>query len=294
MNKGRTPFIILMLAPAVTLYFVFVLYPMVQAFHLSTYAWSGLSSSKTFIGLANYVQLFTEQPPEFLTYLGHNATFLLISALVMIPLALFFAVVLAGRTPGAGFLRAVYLFPNVISVVAVASLWYFIYDGDYGLLNAGLRLIHAPVVEKGWLGDSSTAFYAIIATNIWATLGFYILLFTAGIQNIPPSFTEAADLDGASSLQIFWHVTLPLVWEVFKLGVLYLVIHSINLFGLVYVMNLNQKNSDTDVVLTYLYRKAFQESDFGYAAAIASVGFVIVLGAVLLSLKVLKREAVEY
>lgn len=294
MSRGRTPFVILMLTPAVVLYAVFVLYPMIQAFRLSTFAWSGLSSEKTFVGLANFRQLFTEQPPEFLTYLGHNGVFLLLSAAVMIPLALFFAVVLCGRTPASGFLRAVYLFPNVISVVAVASLWYFIYDGDYGLLNAGLRLVHGPANPKGWLGDSSTAFLAIIATNIWATLGFYILLFTAGVQSIPPSFTEAAELDGASSLQTFRHVTLPLLWEVFKLGVLYLVIHSLNLFGLVYVMNLNQKNSDTDVVLTYLYRKAFQESDFGYAAAIASVCFAIVLAAVLLSLRVLKREAVEY
>jgi len=213
---------------------------------------------------------------------------------VTLPLALFFAVVLAGRVRGAGFFRAVYLFPNVISVVAVATLWYFIYDHDYGLLNAALRLAGLESLQRTWLGDSRTALYAIIATSIWASLGFYILLFSAGVQNIPPAYLEAADLDGAGSWQKFRHVTLPLVWEVFKLGVLYLVIHALNLFGLVYVMNLNQPNSDTDVILTYLYQKGFAENDFGYAAAIASVGFVIILLTVLLSLRLLKRETVEY
>ncbi len=294
MNRGRTAFIILMLAPAVVLYGVFVLYPMAQAFHLSLYRWSGLSETRQFVGFANFQALFSEDPPQFLRYLGHNVIFLAVSALVTLPLALFFAVVLAGKVRGAGFFRAVYLFPNVISVVAVATLWYFIYDHDYGLLNAALRLVGLESLQRTWLGDSRTALYAIIATSIWASLGFYILLFSAGVQNIPPSYTEAAELDGAGAWQKFRHVTLPLVWEVFKLGVLYLVIHAINLFGLVYVMNLNQPNSDTDVILTYLYQKGFAENDFGYAAAIASVGFVIILLTVLMSLRLLKRETVEY
>ena len=283
-----------MLAPAVILYGLFVLFPLAQAFHLSLYRWSGLSSDRTFVGLDNFRTLFTENPPQFLVYLGHNAIYLILSALIVLPLALFFAVVLSGRTKGSGFYRSVYLFPNVISVVAVATLWYFIYDHDYGLLNAALKVVGLPGLQRTWLGDPRTAFYAIIATGVWSVLGFYILLFMAGVQNIPASFTEAADLDGATGLQKFRYVTLPLVWEVFKLGVLYLVIHSLNLFGLVYVMNLNQPNSDTDVILTYLYQKGFAESDFGYAAAIASVGFVIILGAVLVSLRLLKRESVEY
>lgn len=282
-----------MLAPAGLMYGIFVLYPMIQAFHFSLYRWSGLSETKTFVGLQNFQALFSEQPPQMLRYLGHNAIFLLSGALVALPLALFFGSVLTSKTRGSGFYRAVYLFPNVISVVAVASLWYFIYDGDSGLLNAALKLAGLSGNPKGWLGDSSTALYAIIATSIWAMLGFYILLFNAGVQNIPVSLIEAADLDGAGGFQKFRTVVLPLVWEVFKLGVLYMIIYSLNVFGLVYVMNLNQPNSDTDVLLTYLYQKGFAENDFGYAAAIASVGFIIILSVVLMSLKLMKREAVE-
>lgn len=294
MKKGRTTFIIWMLAPAVLLYAVFVLYPMARAFHLSLYRWSGLSANRTFVGLENFHTLFTESPPEFLKYLGHNATFLLVSMLVVLPLALFFGTVLSGKIRGASTYRGIYLFPNVISMVAVGVLWYFIYAHDYGLVNAALRAVRLEDLQRTWLGDPSTALYAIIATNTWAQLGFYILLFNAGVQNIPASYLEASDLDGAGPLQKFWHVTLPLLWEIFKLGVLYLVIRSLNLFALVYVMNLNQPNSDTDVILTYLYQKGFAENNFGYAAAIASVGFVIILGSVLVFLKVLKRESVEY
>ena len=294
MNRGRTTFICLMLAPAVLLYGGLVLWPMLQAFYLSLFNWSGLSDIRTFVGFQNYRLLLSEQPPHFKRFLGHNLQFLIVTVAVVLPLALFFAANLTRRTKGSSFYRAVYLFPNVISVVAVASLWFFIYDRDLGLLNAFLELIGLSGLARTWLGDPSTALYAIIATSIWAGLGFYILLFNAGVQNIPEYFNEAAELDGATGLQRFRHVTLPLIWEVFKLGFLYLVIHCINLFGLVYVLNLNQPNSDTDVILTYLYQKAFAESDFGYAAAIAAVGFVIILITVLLSLRLLKRETVEF
>ncbi|MCC6484270.1 MAG: sugar ABC transporter permease [Armatimonadetes bacterium] len=293
MQKGRTTFIALMLLPAVLLYGLFVLYPMAQSFHLSLYEWSGLSARKTFIGLQNYRQLFTEQPPEFTRYLMHNLLFLVVGAAVMLPAGLFVASVLSSRIRGAGFFLAVYLFPNVITVVAVASLWFFIYDRDAGLLNAALGLIGLGALKQTWLAGS-TSLFAIIAVNIWAALGFYILLFAAGIRNIPQAFNEAAEIDGATGILRFRYITFPLVWEVFKLGVLYLIIHALNVFGLVYVMNQNQSNSSTDVLLTYLYQKGFADSQFGYAAAVAAVGFVITLLAVLFSLRLLRRETVQY
>ncbi len=282
-----------MLAPALILYSVFVLYPMAQSFHLSLYDWSGLSAEKTFTGLGNYRRLFSEQPPEFLRYLGHNLLFLIVGAAVMLPSALFFASALSSRTRGAGFFLAVYLFPNVITVVAVASLWFFVYDRDSGLLNAALRLIGLGSLQQTWLAGS-TSLLAIIVVSIWASLGFYILLFAAGIRSIPQTFNEAAELDGATGLVRFRCITFPLVWEIFKLGALYLIIHSLNVFGLVYVMNQNQGNSSTDVLLTYLYQKGFADSRFGYAAAIAAIGFLITLLTVLLSLRLLRRETVEY
>jgi len=294
MTKGRRSFILLMLGPAALLYIVFVLWPMAEAFRLSLYHWSGLSSSKVWVGFDNYRALATEQPPELLIGLTHNLRYLLVSALVVLPLALFFAVVLSAKTKAAGFYRSVYLFPNVISIVAVASLWYFIYDRDSGLLNGALKFVGLGALQRTWLGEPATALNAIIATGIWTSLGFYILLFSAGVQSIPPSFLEAAGLDGASSWQQFRHVTLPLVWEVFKLGVLYLIIHSLNVFGLVWVMNHNNANSDTDVLLTLLYQKGFVEYEFGRAAAVASVGFVVILGAILFAMRFLKRETVEY
>ena len=285
--------IFVFLAPAGLLYGVFFIFPMLQAFYIALFRWRGLSLSKEFVGLENFRDLLLRDP-IFWMALKHNLAFLVISVLVVIPVALFFASVISRRVFGASSYRAVYLFPNMISIVAVAVLWSFVYNMNFGLLNAVLKGVGLGDLAVGWLGEPNTALPAIIATNIWYSLGFYIVLFLAGIQSIPPTFYEAASIDGASQLQSFRHVTIPLLWEILKLGVVYLIIRSLNIFGLVWVMTEGGPSNHTDTMLTYLYRLAFSESNFGHATALGVIVFVLIFGIALISLRLMRREVVEY
>jgi N-acetylglucosamine transport system permease protein len=285
--------IFVFLSPAVALYSVFFLYPMAQAFYVSLFRWRGVSANKEYVGLENFQGLLFNDP-TFWSCLGHNLAFLVVSFLVLIPLALFFSVALSGKIRGAQSYRAIFLFPNMISIVAVAVLWSFVYHPTFGILNALLKSVGLENLTKGWLGEPNTALPAIIVTSIWYSLGFYIVLFLAGVQSIPRTFYEAALIDGASAWASFRHVTIPLLWEVLKLGVIYLIIHTLNIFGLVWVMTEGGPNGHTETLLTYLYRLAFDESNFGYATAIGVVVFVVILIISLTSNRLMKREVVEY
>lgn len=280
------------LGPAVVLYGIFFVLPMAQAFYYSLFRWRGLSQHKDFIGIQNFRELAGD--PIFWMALKHNLTFLVASVLIVIPTALFFAYILSRKVKGASSYRAVFLFPNIISIVAVAVLWSFVYNMQFGILNSLLKGIGLERLTTGWLGEPRTALPAVIVTSIWYSLGFYIVLFLAGLQSIPPSFYEAASIDGANQWQSFRHVTIPLVWEILKLGVVYLIIQAMNVFGLVWIMTEGGPSNHTETMLTYLYRKAFAESQYGYGTALGVVVFVMVLGIALTSIRAMKRETVEY
>ena len=282
----------LFLAPAILLYGVFFVLPMAQAFYYSLFRWRGLSQNKELIGIQNFAQLAGD--PIFWMALKHNFTFLVAGILITLPLALFFGYVISRKVRGASTYRAVFLFPNIISIVAVAVLWSFIYNMQFGLLNAFLKQIGLEQLTTGWLGEPRTALPAVIATSVWYQLGFYIVLFIAGIQSIPPSFYEAASIDGANQLQSFRHITIPLLWEILKLALVYIVIQTMNVFGLVWVMTEGGPSNHTETMLTYLYRKAFAESLYGYGTALGVVVFILVLGIALTSIRAMKREVVEY
>lgn len=280
------------LFPAVVLYSVFFVFPMAQAFYVALFRWRGLSLAREYVGLENFRKLLTDDP-LFWQCLGHNLMFLVVSLVVIIPLGLFFAVTLSRRIRGAQMYRAIYLFPNVISVVAVAVLWSFVYHPTFGILNSALKAIGMQGPVNGWLGDANTALPSIIATGIWYSLGFYIVLLLAGVQSIPRTFYEAAEIDGAGSWQQFRHVTIPLVWEVLKLAVIYLIIHTLGIFGLVWVMTEGGPSNHTETLLTYLYRLAFQESNFGYATALGVVVFLVIFAISIGCSRLMKRETVE-
>lgn len=292
-NRDKIKTVILFLTPAVILYSVFFLFPMAQAFYVALFQWRGVSLDKHYVGMANFHKLLFEDP-IFWAALGHNLAFLIVSVLVVIPLALFFATALNSRLRGAQTFRAIYLFPNMISIVAVAVLWAFVYHPKMGMLNAIVTTLGGRVGDNGWLGDPKTALPCVIATSIWYSLGFYIVLFLAGVQSIPRTFYEAAEIDGAGGWAQFRFVTIPLVWEILKLGLVYLIIHTINIFGLVWVMTAGGPSNHTDTLLTYLYRLAFTDSNFGYATAVGVVVFMVIFVISVSFIRLMRREAVEY
>ncbi len=289
-GRGRTAFIISFLAPAVLFYAAFVLWPLVQAFQFSTYRWRGLSARMTPVGTDNYRQLWEDQ--AFATALKNNLLLLVEAGVVIIALALMVAHVVRGKGPVQKFLRSIYLFPQVVSMVVVAVMWQFIFNPQ-GLLNAGLRAAGLDALTRTWLGESAWALPSVAVAFVWYAVGFYIMLFAAGLEGIPQEVNEAAELDGSKGWHRFWHITWHLLWSVKRVAVTYLVINVMNTFALVYLMTRGGPDRRSEVMLTYLYEQAFVHSNFGYATALAVGNFVVVMGLSLLILFLFRRNPVE-
>jgi len=228
----------------------------------------------------------------FWTALKHNLFFLSVPTAIILAMALFFAAALSSGAWGARFFRVTYFFPNVISMVAITLLWFFIYNPNFGLLNAVL----APLVGEqhvAWL-DPNHVMGALVAPIVWCSLGFYLVLFLAGMENIPSTYYDAAKVDGANSWQQFRSITVPLLWDVITMAVVFLIIGGLRIFDLIYVMALGYPNEQSQVIATYLYEQAFNNAHMGYGIAIAVVLFVLVFAATAVAMRVMRRQRLEY
>ena len=287
--------IIPFLAPAILLYAVFVLWPYGQAIYISLTQWSGIASSPTFIGLGNYEKLVSD--PFFRNALSHNFQLLVVLPIVTLSLALIFATLFTqgGQgVRGAQFYRVVFFFPQVMSVVIIGVLWQYIYNPIVGLLNATLSATGLGGLTRSWLGDQSLALWAVAAVVVWQAVGFYMVLFIAGMQSIPVSLYEAATLDGATKWDAFWGITIPLLWDNIRVAVIYIGIACLDLFTIVAVMTEGKPNRASDVVARYMYEVAFTNSQFGYASTIGVALLVLTLILSVLTLRFTQRERLEF
>ncbi len=287
--------IIPFLAPALLLYAVFVLWPYAQAIYISLTQWTGVSANRTFIGLGNYEKLISD--PHFRTALTHNIQLLILLPIITLGLALLFATLFTQggqAVRGAQFYRVVFFFPQVMSVVIIGVLWQYIYNPIMGVLNATLNAVGLGSLTRAWLGDPKTALWAVAAVVVWQAVGFYMVLFIAGMQSIPVSFYEAARLDGATRWNSFWDITLPLLWDNFRVALVYIGIACLDLFTIVAVMTEGRPNRASDVVARYMYEVAFTNSQFGYASAIGVALLIMTLILSVFTLRFTQREQLEY
>jgi N-acetylglucosamine transport system permease protein len=296
MHYHKYRLIVPFLAPAIALYAVFVLYPYVQAIYNSLTLWSGVSAHKDFVWFDNYQRLFDDA--IFRKALKHNIQMLVVLPLATLSLALVFAGLFAqgGRAVRGGeFYRIVFFFPQVMSVVIIGVLWQYIYNPRSGLLNGTLREVGLDGLTRTWLGDPSIVLWAVAAVFVWQAVGFYMVIFVAGMQSIPASFYEAATLDGASRWTSFRDITLPLLWDHVRVAVVYIGIAALDLFTIVQVMTEGKPNHASDVVARYMYEVAFGGgSRFGYASAIGVVLLILTLTLSIITLRFTQRERLEF
>ena len=280
-----------LLIPALALHTAFFIFPVLNAFYYSLTSWSGVSPEKEYIGIANFVRAFNDH--TFVTALENVFLFGVLGFLAVFPLSLLFAVILSKKPPFAGFLKFVIFAPTLLSVVVTAVLWGSIYNPVIGLLNQTLSSIGLEAPPHPWLGSRHNALPAITAAMIWQGLGTYVILFLAGLQKIPLSFYESAELDGANAWQQFWHVTLPLLWDVVHILVILWIIGAFQAFALIFVMTRGYPNV-IEVLGTYIYWAGFQGQSIGYASAMGVIMFLLVLFFSLVVSRLMRRETLEY
>jgi N-acetylglucosamine transport system permease protein len=304
-RAGPRGFIVSALAVPVAVYCVLVLSPYAQSFYISLTDWNGLSPQRRFVGAANYVRLVTDG--VFWVSLWHNVLAVVVVPVVTLALALFFATMIRvgryrARGGGAGvrggaFHRVAYFFPHVLSIAVVGVLFANVYDPTgSGLLNGLLGAVGIRPVN--WLGSTRTAYGAVLAVVVWLSVGFYVVLFTSAMSAIPAELYEAVRLDGASRWQTFWRLTLPLIWDTVQVAGVYLGIQALDMFVLVNTMSAaggsGGPDNATQVLGNYLYLSAFRDSRFGYATAIGVALLVLTLAFAVVSLRLTRRERIEY
>lgn len=308
MRHGRRLFILSFVAAPILLYAVFVISPYAQAFVIALTDWRGFSAEMTYIGFDNFTTLAAD--PVFWTALRHNLFLVVAIPVIVVILALFFSSAMHFGGSGAGrggrsairgvlgsrFYQVVYFFPSVLSIAVVAVMWQFVYEPKNGLLNGFLSAVGLDGLRQVWLGDSSTALGSVTAVTVWASVGFYVVLFTAAMGTIPRELYEAALIDGAGRFQIFRMLTIPLIRDAIQVAVIYLVINALDTFALVQVLTVGPggPDSSTEVIALYLFDNAFGYSKFGYASAIGVAMFLLTLVFTILAFRFSRRERVEY
>ena len=292
--RGRqTLWAYIFLAPAMVLFAVTVFYPVVRAFVFSLHHWPLGSAPKTFIGLDNYERLAADG--LFRTALTNTLYFTVATVLPTLALALLIALLLNRRDlRGRGLFRTVYFIPVVTSLVAVAFVWRVLLEPSFGLVNSALRLIGLD--GPGWLADPDWALNGVVAMTVWRDLGYYMVIFLAGLQTIPRELYDAAAVDGASRWQAFRSITLPLLNPSIVLAAVIGVIYGLQLFTQVYVMTGSPQRlpggpseSTTSIVL-FIVQQAFRPLEMGYPSAAAIVLFVLIMVVTLVQLRLLQRR----
>lgn len=271
------------LAPSFIILAVFTYFPVLYAFGLSFWKWRIMRGEPTFNGLTNYQLLFTSE--DFWQSIGNTIYFAVGSIPVNMAIALFIAILLNRKMKLLPIYRTAFFLPTVTSMVAVSVVWMWIYHPDVGLLNYLLNLVGLPAIR--WLNDPRWAMPALIILGIWKGLGYNVIIYLAGLQNIPEQLYEAAEIDGANRWQLFANVTWPLLTPTSFLILIMAVINSFQAFTEFNVMTQGGPLGATTTVVYYLYQQAFQQFNMGYGSALAIVLFFIILGLTLIQNKVL-------
>lgn len=279
------------LAPALLLITVFFFLPVLAALALSftdfdIYALGDLDRLR-FVGFNNYLQLL--QSPLFWTALGNTLYFVAVGGPLSVAVSLSAALLInSPLIRFSGFFRVALFLPVVTTLVAVAVVWRYLYHPHYGLLNYGLSLIGIDPID--WLGDPRWAMPAIILMAVWKNFGFNMIIFIAGLQNIPPTLYEAARIDGAGSWRQFRYITLPLLGPTFLFVALMTMIGYFQVFAEPYVMTQGGPANRTFSVVLLMYEEGFRWWNMGYASAAAFILFVLILAATLLQLALRRRN----
>ena len=269
--NGKLAVVLLFLPPALFLFTLFVALPMGEAAWYSFYNWNGYGTPENFVGLKNYELLF--QDHAFRTALVNNLLIIVVSLAIQLPLALAMAILLADRFRSAVLFRMIFFVPYILAEVAAGLIWRFVYDGDYGLLAkiATTLGFAAPYV----FADRDLAMYAILVVIVWKYFGFHMMIYIAGLQQIDPNLYEAAHIDGATSRQILWRVTLPLLRPTILLSVFFAVLGSIQFFDLIMPLTKGGPSDSTQTMVTYLYTYGITRMRIGFGSAVGVVLFVI-------------------
>lgn len=274
-RRNLTP--LLFAAPALVIYLGFLVWPALQALWISLTDWDGLSGEQNFVGLDNYVAMLDDNVVGIAAV--NNILWSVVTIVLPMALGLLLAVVLNRRSRTSPVLRTIFYAPAVLPLVAVASIWAWLYDPTDGAINTVLGAVGLDFLEQSWLGQDSTAIWAVMIAAVWVRTGFPMLLYLAALQSIPDEQYEAASMDGANRWQQFARITFPSLKDTHYIVLALSLIESFKVFDLVYAMTYGGPGYSTQVMGTWMYANVFQYFNAGYGTAIAVVITIVAIAA---------------
>jgi raffinose/stachyose/melibiose transport system permease protein len=268
--------IVLFLLPALVFFSIFLVYPVFRSVYYSWFSWKGFGPAIDFIGLNNFKRILTDR--IFLKAVGHGILIVVLSLSIQLPLSLALALMVGRNLSGRAFFRTIFFMPYVLSEVITGIMWLILFNPDpkRGFINAILILIPGLKAQP-WLGDTRTVLLAIFVVLTWKYFGFHMLLYLAGLQNIPPEIEEAALIDGVSKRQMITYIKIPLIGSTIRTSVYLSVLGSLQVFALVWIMTKGGPVNASEVMSTYMYRFSFVRFQLGYGSAVAIVMLLISL-----------------
>ena len=278
----------LFLAPSLLQFAVLLAFPVIFSFYLSFHEWNILEPEKPFVGLDNYARLLTDRRVHqaILNTLYYTA--------VSVPATLFcgllVALLLNNRIRGRGMFRTMYYLPGVTSAVAVAVVWKWIFNGDYGLINYYLIKIGLISEPIRWLTNPNLAMPSIIIVSLWQGLGGCMIIYLAGLQAIPDEIYDAAKVDGAGPIRMLFGITIPLLGPATFFLLITSVIGAFQEFGRPYLMTSGGPAGRTTTIAYHLYNSAFKNFEMGYAAAMSYVLFAMIFVFTLINMRFAYRD----
>lgn len=284
-SKGESRAGFMLAGPYIVFFSLFVAYPLVFSFVLVFHHWS-IVGPLEWAGMSNFIEMSGDT--VFWKAIGNTLYFLLIHVPLQIAVALVLAAILNSKIPARGFFRAAFFLPVVVSGVAVTVLWKQLFGTDLGLINQLLGMIGINRVP--WLTDPSWAMPSIAIMATWKNVGLYVVLFLAGLQNVPRSLYEAASIDGATVIQKFWYITVPAINPVMLMVVILSTLGGFSLFIEPYVLTGGGPMNSTLSGVLYIYKQAFGFFRMGYAATIGFTLALIVMGVVLVQKKFIEQD----
>ena len=263
---GKAATIIFFLMPSALLFGYFVILPVIRAVYFSFFKWNGMGPLTNFIGLTNFIDILNSE--HFRQSLGNNLFIMAFSLLIQLPFSLGLALLVGRRLKGRTFFRLVFFLPYVLSEVVTGLIWSLIYHPEIGLLNRLIQFFVPSFESVVWLGID-TVMPALFAVITWKYFGFHLMLFVAGLQDIPVEIEEAALIDGATPLQATRYITVPMLASTIRISVFLSVLGSLQFFDLIWVMTLGGPLNKSETMATYLIKFGFQRFTLGYGSAVA-------------------------
>lgn len=291
MHKISTEHPLLFLSPVLTVLTAVAVYPLLSTVWLSLRDELPIFHISRFVGVTHYGALWNDH--RFWRSLANTGYFTLVSVSLEMLLGLGAAILLQRIFPARGLVRALVLTPWFVPTVVAARLWEWMYNPQFGIVNFLLAQSGLFSHDINWLGHPTLALHAAIVVDVWKTMPFAALLILAGLQTIPQDMYRAALVDGASTMQTFWHITLPLLAPVLGVTLLFRMLDALRVFDVVYVLTGGGPANTTETLSIYAYRLSFQTLQFGPGAAVAVIIFILVFGVSLLSIWVLRRLGVS-